>query len=104
MFVFLFLFLLLQAILEASAEGRFDLTKKGWPEVSDQAKEVVRGLLEVNPDRRMTARQALDHPWFNAGTSGAEGNGGAAEEAGALKASQDRLQQLNVMRASKKVR
>jgi serine/threonine protein kinase len=36
----------------------------GWDSISDAAKDVVRGLLTFDPDKRLTARQALEHPWI----------------------------------------
>jgi serine/threonine protein kinase len=36
-----------------------------WPDVSDAAfKDLVRGMMNLNPTKRVTARQALEHPWF----------------------------------------
>eukprot|EP00941_MAST-03F_sp_MAST-3F-sp1_P003038 g3038.t1 len=35
-----------------------------WDGISDAAKSFVRGLLTVNPDSRLTATQALQHPWI----------------------------------------
>ena len=33
--------------------------------VSDEAKDLMRHLLCVNPSERFTANQALNHPWFS---------------------------------------
>ncbi|PKX93466.1 putative calcium/calmodulin dependent protein kinase [Aspergillus novofumigatus IBT 16806] len=36
-----------------------------WPEVVDPAfEDLIRGLTNLNPTKRLTARQALEHPWF----------------------------------------
>ncbi|KAJ3370372.1 hypothetical protein GGF31_004203 [Allomyces arbusculus] len=35
-----------------------------WVHVSDTAKDFIRGLLMLDPNERMTARQALEHPWL----------------------------------------
>jgi serine/threonine protein kinase len=35
-----------------------------WDQVSDDAKDLIRKMLVVDPDRRLTADQALRHPWF----------------------------------------
>lgn len=34
-----------------------------WCDVSDEAKDLVRGLLTVDPAKRLTVEQALEHPW-----------------------------------------
>ncbi|KCV68033.1 hypothetical protein H696_05501 [Fonticula alba] len=36
-----------------------------WDTISDQAKNLVLGLLNRDPKKRLTARQALAHPWFS---------------------------------------
>jgi serine/threonine protein kinase len=36
-----------------------------WPEVGDAAfKDLIRGLTNLDPTKRITAPQALEHPWF----------------------------------------
>ena len=32
--------------------------------VSDEVKELIKGLLEVDAKNRLTVEQAIDHPWF----------------------------------------
>ena len=32
--------------------------------MSEQAKDLVRKLLTVNPKKRITAQNALEHPWI----------------------------------------
>jgi len=44
--------------------GDPDLTQDPWPSISDDAKDVVRRLLTVDPSKRATAGQALAHPWL----------------------------------------
>lgn len=36
-----------------------------WPSVSNQAKDFVERILTVEPGKRLTAGQALKHPWIN---------------------------------------
>ncbi|SGY14080.1 BQ5605_C010g06053 [Microbotryum silenes-dioicae] len=40
-----------------------------WRPISAQAKDFVRQLLEVDPTKRMTALQALQHPWLRTAKS-----------------------------------
>jgi serine/threonine protein kinase len=35
-----------------------------WTDVDSTFKDLIRGLNNLDPSRRLTARQALDHPWF----------------------------------------
>jgi len=35
-----------------------------WKERSDSAQELVRGLLTVDPTKRMTIKEVLAHPWI----------------------------------------
>jgi serine/threonine protein kinase len=36
-----------------------------WPDVSDAGfKDLIRGMMNLDPTKRITARQALEHPWF----------------------------------------
>ena len=51
-----------RAIMKAVSKGVFE-----WPRnlrVSDSLKDLVAKLLTKNPDKRMTALQALEHPWI----------------------------------------
>ncbi|XP_024974389.1 calcium-dependent protein kinase 28-like [Cynara cardunculus var. scolymus] len=40
-----------------------DFRRKPWPTISNSAKDLVRKLLMKNPRARLTAAQALSHPW-----------------------------------------
>lgn len=37
---------------------------EGWDEVTEQGKEFLRELLKLDPKERLSAAQALDHPWI----------------------------------------
>eukprot|EP00616_Rhizochromulina_sp_CCMP1243_P018187 CAMPEP_0118968448 /NCGR_PEP_ID=MMETSP1173-20130426/5669_1 /TAXON_ID=1034831 /ORGANISM="Rhizochromulina marina cf, Strain CCMP1243" /LENGTH=571 /DNA_ID=CAMNT_0006917563 /DNA_START=117 /DNA_END=1832 /DNA_ORIENTATION=+ len=52
------------------------LEGRRWADVSDAAKDLVRKLLVVAPEKRLTAQQALAHPWLCA-TPSVEGGGGS---------------------------
>ena len=36
-----------------------------FDKVSEECKDLIANLLEKNPSKRLSAKQALDHPWFN---------------------------------------
>merc|ERR1711862_1016205 len=35
-----------------------------WDHISEECQEFIRGLLELNPQERLTAEMALAHRWF----------------------------------------
>lgn len=44
--------------------GQFKLKPERWTNVSEDAKGFVQQLLEVDPQKRLTAQAALQHPWI----------------------------------------
>jgi serine/threonine protein kinase len=48
----------------ASLQRGPDMTGDGWGEVSDLGKTFLKALLQLSPSRRLTADQALVHPWI----------------------------------------
>ncbi|KAF9165216.1 hypothetical protein DFQ26_000426 [Actinomortierella ambigua] len=60
-----------------SAEYRF-APNEYWQGVSETAKSFVRGLLTIDPKQRMTAQQALHHPWLAQVAPMSAGAGGQA--------------------------
>ena len=51
-------------IMNNVANGHYDLTKKPFDKVSDSAKDLIKKLLERNVSKRVSAQEALNHPWF----------------------------------------
>jgi len=45
-------------------KGEYDFPDPYWTDISDSAKELVRGLLTVDPKKRMSAKDVLAHPWI----------------------------------------
>eukprot|EP01026_Neomeris_dumetosa_P050353 TRINITY_DN4412_c0_g1_i1.p1 TRINITY_DN4412_c0_g1~~TRINITY_DN4412_c0_g1_i1.p1 ORF type:complete len:392 (-),score=46.63 TRINITY_DN4412_c0_g1_i1:2722-3744(-) len=45
-------------------QGNYDADDPIWDVVSEGAKDLVSKLLDVNPENRLTAEQALEHPWI----------------------------------------
>ena len=60
---------------------KLDFRTEPWPQLSPGARDFVSRLLERDPRRRLTARQALEHSWLSDG----EGGGSAASAAAAKK-------------------
>ncbi|KAI5291536.1 hypothetical protein KEM52_000137 [Ascosphaera acerosa] len=63
----------MQAILVADYSFK---PEEYWRNVSGVAREFIRACLTVDPSKRMTAHEALAHPWISPPTG--EGEGGAA--------------------------
>ena len=38
---------------------------KIWDSISDEAKDLVKKMLALDQNDRLTAREALQHPWLN---------------------------------------
>ncbi|KAJ3367079.1 hypothetical protein GGF32_000141 [Allomyces javanicus] len=51
-------------IFEKILKGEYEFDPECWDEVSANAKDFVRKLLTLDPDERMTAEEALRHPWL----------------------------------------
>jgi calcium-dependent protein kinase len=52
-----------EEIFESILEGKFDFDDEEWDGVSDEAKDLISQLL-INENDRLTAKQALKHPWI----------------------------------------
>jgi calcium/calmodulin-dependent protein kinase I len=44
--------------------GKYEFSDDSWADVSEDARELVRKMLVLNPDDRITAKDALRHPWL----------------------------------------
>lgn len=64
--------------------GKYEFKEEDWKDVSNDAKEMVKKLLVLNPDDRLTAEAALRHPW--------------------LKMSKDRLSSIGLMGTSQRLK
>ncbi|XP_072243212.1 serine/threonine-protein kinase Chk2 [Leuresthes tenuis] len=53
-----------RSVTEQIIRGEFTMVPSKWRRVSSQAKDVVRKLLVVDPAKRMTIDEALQHPWL----------------------------------------
>ncbi|XP_075051877.1 ribosomal protein S6 kinase alpha-1 isoform X2 [Mixophyes fleayi] len=53
-----------EEILTRIGGGKFTLRGGNWSTVSDSAKDLVSRMLHVDPHRRLTARQVLQHEWI----------------------------------------
>lgn len=53
-----------QVMFDKIKTADFDFDPRWWSDVSAHAKDLIRKLLTVDTKKRLTARQALRHPWF----------------------------------------
>jgi serine/threonine protein kinase len=44
--------------------GKYEMVESDWEGVSEEAKDLVRGLLVTDPDKRMTAADAIRSKWI----------------------------------------
>ncbi|KAL8210581.1 hypothetical protein R6Q57_005018 [Mikania cordata] len=52
-----------QGIFEQVMHGDLDFSSDPWPNISDDAKDLVRKMLVRDPKKRFTAHEVLCHPW-----------------------------------------
>ena len=51
-------------IMDNVAKGKYDLNHSPFDKVSDSAKDLIKKLLVMDPRSRISAQEALNHPWF----------------------------------------
>ncbi|GMI90090.1 calcium-dependent protein kinase 24 [Hibiscus trionum] len=53
-----------EGIAQAIIRGRIDFERDPWPKVSDEAKDLVKTMLDPNPRTRITVQQVFEHTWI----------------------------------------
>jgi serine/threonine protein kinase len=56
-------------ILRRTAQGKYSFPDREWKSISEDAKSLVKALLQVDPAKRLTARAALQHRWLETPTN-----------------------------------
>ena len=51
-------------IMEKVALGKYDLEESPFDQLSNSGKDLIKKLLIKDPKKRITASEALTHPWF----------------------------------------
>lgn len=54
-----------QGLYQKIVTGSFSFANEGWDSISHDAKDFIAACLIVNPKDRITAEEALCHPWFD---------------------------------------
>ncbi|XP_043690907.1 calcium-dependent protein kinase 20-like [Telopea speciosissima] len=83
-----------QGVAQAIIRSVVDFRRDPWPKVSDNAKDLVKKMLDPDAKRRFTAQQVLDHPWLQNSKKAPNVNLGETVRA--------RLRQFSVMNKLKK--
>ncbi|XVE51117.1 hypothetical protein DITRI_Ditri02bG0013200 [Diplodiscus trichospermus] len=84
-----------QGIFDAITEGKLDFESQPWPSISGSAKDLVTKMLTMDPKRRLTSAQVLEHPWMR--------EGGEASDKPIDSAVLSRLKQFMAMNKLKKL-
>merc|ERR1712073_288940 len=71
----------LRGLYRVIRKGQYSFPDPFWEKVSPEAKDCVKKLLVVDPDKRLTATQLLKHPWVT-NTSSASPRNMAEESTG----------------------
>lgn len=53
-----------ELLFESIQEGRFNFPENEWDDVSDDAKDLICGLLVKEAPKRLSADAVLNHPWI----------------------------------------
>lgn len=54
-----------QEIFECILKGNPDFSSPPWDEISGEAKDLLKWMLQLDPKLRATSQQVLCHPWIN---------------------------------------
>lgn len=54
----------IKEVLRRVRSGRYTFPDSEWRDISSEAKDFIRGLLEVDPKKRLAANEALNHIWL----------------------------------------
>ncbi|ORY27639.1 kinase-like domain-containing protein [Naematelia encephala] len=58
-----------QELIRETMKGRIHFHERFWRKVSDTAKDFIKKMLVVDPKQRMSAAEALRHPWLVSGAA-----------------------------------
>lgn len=58
----------IKEVLRRVQAGKYDFPDAQWRHISPDAKDLIDGLLKYDPKKRLTASQALKHPWITSTT------------------------------------
>lgn len=50
---------------KAIINGEYDFDDIAWTNISNSAKDLIQSMLQVDPNKRISIKDALQHQWFN---------------------------------------
>jgi serine/threonine protein kinase len=53
-----------EELVEDNTRANVDFPKKYWGSISSDAKDLVQRMLRADPGDRLSAKEALQHPWL----------------------------------------
>ena len=68
-----------EEIFKAVEKGVYDFPNAEWDSVSEEAKELVKKMLEIDPEKRISALDAMQDVWIKNHESKAKGNSALAK-------------------------
>ncbi|GKV38263.1 hypothetical protein SLEP1_g46190 [Rubroshorea leprosula] len=84
-----------KGIFNAILKGEIDFQSDPWPKISESAKDLVKKMLTMDPKKRITSAQVLEHPWIR--------EGGEASDKPIDSAVLSRMKQFRAMNKLKKL-
>jgi calcium/calmodulin-dependent protein kinase I len=51
-------------LFEKIKAGKFEFPEASWGKISDEVKDLLKKILEVDPAKRLAPEQMIEHPWF----------------------------------------
>jgi len=64
------------ALFAKIEKGEYDFPQQLWGGITEDSRDLVKKLLDINPKTRLTAKQALRHPWITRSNSNSSGSSG----------------------------
>jgi calcium/calmodulin-dependent protein kinase I len=53
-----------EALLKQVAQAKYEFFENEWKGISEEAKKLISQLLVVDPEKRLTMAQLMEHPWL----------------------------------------
>jgi len=70
-----------EQLLKLVAEAKYEFYEKEWEHISAEAKELISKLLVVDPTKRLSMAEMMEHPWLAEAVKKARASVAAAQEA-----------------------